>query len=117
MMASGLLWYDDDKHRTLASKVAEAAQRYRERVGYEPTTCQLNPTLIPATTNAKSHRGRGQAADATPISLRLEPNEHLSPNYFYVGVLAGERPKRAMGAKLLQRRKPRAAPAHVEVTH
>jgi hypothetical protein len=114
MMASGLLWYDDDKHRPLASKVAEAAQRYRERVGYEPTTCQLNPTLIPASTNVKSHRGRKLGADAPAISLRLEPNEHLSPNYFYVGVLAGERPKRAIGPKLLQRRKPRAAPTRLE---
>jgi hypothetical protein len=113
MMASGLLWYDDDKHRSLASKVAEAAQRYRERVGYEPTTCQLNPTLIPAATATKSHRGRKLSADAGMISLRLEPNEHLRPNYFYVGVLAGERLRRAIGPKSPQRRKPRAAPSSV----
>jgi hypothetical protein len=116
MMASGLLWYDDDKHRSLASKVAEAAQRYRERVGYEPTTCQLNPTLIPVSTNPKSPRSRKLSADMGVISLRLEPNEHLSPNYFYVGVLAGERLRRAIGPKSPQRRKPRAVPEHVGTT-
>jgi hypothetical protein len=110
MMASGLLWYDDDKHRSLASKVAEAAQRYRERVGYEPTTCQLNPTLLPASTVSKSHRARQRSAEATAISLRLEPNEHLSPNYFYVGVLAGERLKRATEPKPPQRRKSKGLP-------
>jgi hypothetical protein len=114
MMASGLLWYDDDKHRSLASKVAEAAQRYRERVGYEPTTCQLNPTLIPASTSTRPQRGRKLGAEAPAISLRLEPNEHLSPNYFYVGVLAGERPKRAIEPKLLQRRKSRATHTRLE---
>jgi hypothetical protein len=111
MMASGLLWYDDDKHRSLASKVAEAAQRYRERVGYEPTTCQLNPTLIPAPTNAKPQRSRHRDADAKAISLRLEPNEHLSPNYFYVGVLADERPRRAVEPKAPRVTSPKASHA------
>jgi hypothetical protein len=114
MMASGLLWYDDDKHRSLASKVAEAAQRYRERVGYEPTTCQLNPTLIPVSTNAKSHRGRKLGAEAPAISLRLEPNEHLSLNYFYVGVLDGERLRRAVEPTSPRRRRVRVAPSQVE---
>jgi hypothetical protein len=113
MMASGLLWYDDDKHRSLASKLAEAAQRYRERVGYEPTTCQLNPMLIPASTDAKSHRARHKDMDAPAVSLRLEPNEHLCPYYFYVGVLAGERPKRAVASKPPQRRKPKT-PSRLE---
>ena len=95
MMASGLLWYDDDIRRPLALKVAEAAQRYRERVGYEPTTCQLNPALIPAPTSAAPRRSR-KGADLPTIALRLEANEHLRPHYFYVGVLEGERLKRAV---------------------
>jgi hypothetical protein len=102
MMVSGLLWYDDDTHRSLAIKVAEAAQRYRERVGYEPTTCQLNPSLIPASTVAGPRRARRKEEPA--ISLRLEPNEHLRPHYFYVGVLAGERLKRAIDPRSPRRK-------------
>jgi len=96
MMVSGLLWYDDDTHRPLAQKVAEAAERYRERVGYEPTTCQLNPALMPVVAKTKPKRSAPKSPSAFPIPLRLEPNEHLRPNYFYVGVLAGERLKRAV---------------------
>jgi hypothetical protein len=111
MMVSGLLWYDDDTHRSLATKVAEAAERYRERVGYEPTTCQLNPSLIPGPSGTRSQRARRK--DEPAISLRLEPNEHLRPHYFYVGVLAGERLKRAVDHRS-PRRKSRTSEARPE---
>ena len=95
-MISGLLWYDDDTHRPLAEKIGEAAQRYRERVGYEPTTCQLHPSHIPSAAANKSKRGK---TTMLPLPLRLQPNEHLRPNYFYVGVLDGERLRRAVNRR------------------
>jgi hypothetical protein len=113
MMVSGLLWYDDDTHHPLAQKVAEAAQRYRERVGYEPTTCQLNPALIPGSTQSKPQRAARKSGAAAVIPLRLEPNEHLRPNYFYVGVLAGERLKRAVDQRAAHHRR---AVARADVT-
>lgn len=114
MMVSGLLWYDDDTHHPLAQKVAEAAQRYRERVGYEPTTCQLNPALIPASTQSKSQRAGRKGSTAAVIPLRLEPNEHLRPNYFYIGVLAGERLKRAVDQRAAHHRRAVAGAAAIE---
>jgi hypothetical protein len=105
MMVSGLLWYDDDTHHPLAQKVAEAAQRYRERVGFEPTTCQLNPALMPSATQSKSQRANRKGASAAVIPLRLEPNEHLRPNYFYVGVMAGERLRRAVDQRATHQRR------------
>jgi hypothetical protein len=105
MMVSGLLWYDDDTHHPLAQKVAEAAQRYRERVGFEPTTCQLNPALMPSATQSKSQRANRKGASAAVIPLRLEPNEHLRPNYFYVGVMAGERLRRAVDQRAAHQRR------------
>ncbi|MGZ3676227.1 MAG: hypothetical protein ACXVCO_18135, partial [Ktedonobacterales bacterium] len=107
MIASGLLWYDDDAHRPLALKLAEAAQRYRERVGYEPTTCQLNPSQAPVATpsdtatdatpkRVSARRGsRKAAANLPPITLALIPDAGLRPNYFFVGVAEGEPLKRA----------------------
>jgi hypothetical protein len=114
MMVSGLLWYDDDTHHPLAQKVAEAAQRYRERVGYEPTTCQLNPSLIPASTQSKPQRTGRKSSTAAVIPLRLEPNEHLRPNYFYIGVLAGERLKRAVDQRATHHSKAVAGDAEIE---
>src|SRR5579872_6364921 len=103
MIATGLLWYDDDTHRSLAQKLADAADRYRERIGFEPTTCQLNPALIPAAPTAvaageKPHRARARPRTPEPaIALRLIPDEHLRPNYFFVGVEVGEPALRTPG--------------------
>src|SRR5260370_31285439 len=102
MMISGILWYDDDTHRPLAEKIAEAAQRYRERIGYEPTTCELNAAQAAAPRPAKAGARRAARTNANvltaqPPALRLVPTEHLRPNYFFVGVSEGERLKRPIG--------------------
>src|SRR5262245_27729174 len=100
MMVSGILWYDDDAHRTLDEKIAEAAQRYRERLGFEPTSCELNAAQAAAPTPAKT-AARRSAKRAAPIvpthNLCLIPTERLRPNYFLVGYAEGEKPRRVPG--------------------
>jgi len=39
----GLLWYDADKKRSMKAKIAQAAQRYREKFGRFPNVCYINP--------------------------------------------------------------------------
>ncbi|HBY92535.1 MAG: hypothetical protein M5U01_10480 [Ardenticatenaceae bacterium] len=43
-MQIGLLWFDDDKQRPAAEKIAQAARRYREKFGRAPTVCFVNPS-------------------------------------------------------------------------
>lgn len=99
MIANGLLWYDDDTRRPLALKIAEAVDRYRERVGYEPTTCELSPAQAPealAATQPPARRTRKR--DALPrVTLHVEPNNHLKPNYILVGIVEGETPRAVRG--------------------
>lgn len=101
MIATGLLWYDDDTRRPLAVKIAEATQRFRERVGYEPTTCQLHPALAEQATSDRERPKRQSRKTpeipAPDLSVRLEPNDTLRPNYFFVGVEAGDKLKRVRG--------------------
>jgi hypothetical protein len=100
MIASGLLWYDDDTHRHVALKIAEAAERYRERVGFEPTTCELNPAQAAEAAPTKVDSAAGKTrkrSTVPPVTLRLESNEHLKPNYFLVGVAEGDALKRVSG--------------------
>ena len=88
MVMAGLLWYDDDNRRPVAAKVIEAVERYRERVGFEPTVCQLAPaqlTALAAATASRSKRAHTPVIEL-PRALRLEPDEHLHPNYFMLGV-------------------------------
>src|SRR5258708_4146260 len=94
MIETGLLWYDDDSRRPVAVKIAEAAQRYRERVGLEPTTCQLNPAQAPTPAAEQPRRKRKDAQAALSIGLRLVPPPTLRPKYFFVGLAGGEPAKR-----------------------
>lgn len=41
-MQSGMLWYDGDKQKTLAKKVAEAALYFRKKYGRTPDMCLIN---------------------------------------------------------------------------
>src|SRR5262245_56528982 len=100
MMVSGILWYDDDAKRTLDEKIAEAAQRYRERIGLEPTSCELNAAqaAAPRLAKASARHSTKQAEPAVPAhNLSLIPTEHLRPNYFLVGLAEGEQPRRVPG--------------------
>src|SRR5690348_5633203 len=88
MVMAGLLWYDDDARRPLAAKIIEATERYRDRVGLAPTVCQLPPQQLKALTEAPtSHRKRARTpVIELPRKLRLDPDEHLHPNTFLLGM-------------------------------
>lgn len=42
-MQVGLLWFDDDKKRTLEEKVQRAVAHYFQKFGQRPSVCYLNP--------------------------------------------------------------------------
>jgi hypothetical protein len=41
-MKIGMLWFDDDPKRDLATKIQQASDYYRGKYGHKPTTCHLN---------------------------------------------------------------------------
>jgi len=45
-MEVGLLWFDNDKKRTLEEKVLRAARHYTEKFGQVPTVCFLHPNAL-----------------------------------------------------------------------
>ncbi len=45
-MKQGLVWYDGDPKKTLDAKMTEAAKRYKEKYGSEPTVCYVNPSHL-----------------------------------------------------------------------
>ncbi len=98
----GLLWFDDDNRRPIQQKIAEAAQRYRERVGFEPTICQLNPaqataleaSVSQATTRTK--RAPALPAPTLPATLRLVPSTLIQPHCYLIGIAEGDQPRAAV---------------------
>ena len=43
-MKTGLLWYDDNPHRTLQKKIARAAARHTQKYGHVPNVCYIHPS-------------------------------------------------------------------------
>jgi hypothetical protein len=67
-----LVWYDNDRKRTLESKVTQAAERYTERFGTAPQIVLLNPAQA------------GEVEMVAGIPVRTTPI--VLPNHLYVGV-------------------------------
>jgi hypothetical protein len=90
MKTTGLLWFDDDPRRTVIAKIAEAVERYRERIGFEPTVCEVNPAQMPSAAPEPQKRQRRSKTPTPPVAtlpkgLQLVPSEQVHPNYFMLG--------------------------------
>lgn len=63
-----LLWYDDSK-KSVATKVAEGAQAFRDRFGYPPVVVVMNER------------------DLTPVGdLDVRSEGYIRPNNFWFGI-------------------------------
>ena len=72
-MDIGMLWYDDDRQRTLDQKVARAVEYYASKYGSRPNLCHVNPGMLPA--------GATIAA-----GVRVMPARMVMANHFWLGV-------------------------------
>jgi hypothetical protein len=73
-METGLLWYDDSQ-ADFASKVQDAAQRYRQKFGRSPDRCYVNPASLP---------GNGEKVSLKGIKVVTSPT--IQPHHFWVGI-------------------------------
>jgi hypothetical protein len=72
-MDIGMLWFDDDKKRTLAEKVTRAADYYRAKYDLQPTVCYVHPSTL---VDAKTPRVG---------AITLLPNRTIIKNHFWLG--------------------------------
>jgi hypothetical protein len=72
-MDTGMLWYDDDRQRSLEDKVRRAADYYRRKYGRAPNLCLLNPQSL-----------NGGPDAVNTIELQTAPN--ILPHHFWIGV-------------------------------
>ncbi len=45
-MQAGMMWFDNDKEKSLAEKVKNAADYYRKKYGRTPDLCMVNPAML-----------------------------------------------------------------------
>lgn len=74
-MNEGLLWFDADKKRDLAEKVARAAERYRVKLGVQPNLCYVHASAMNGIEEVDG--------------VRLVPAATVSKNYFLVSIEEG----------------------------
>ncbi len=72
-MKVGLLWFDDDKGRSLPEKVARAAAYYEQKYRAAPTVCYVHPSAL-----------EGVELQANGVEVRAAPT--VLPNHFWIGV-------------------------------
>jgi hypothetical protein len=85
-----LLWFDDDIKRPLQQKILDGVERYRERLGYEPTEVHLNPAQAKALEEAMQAPNKRRSKSSVPplpeLRLRLLPTESMRPHHFLIGI-------------------------------
>ena len=61
-------WYDPDKKKTVAEKLAAAIRRYEAKWGHAPAVALVNPAEV-----------------IELDGLDVQPAAHVAPNTYYVG--------------------------------
>jgi hypothetical protein len=69
-----MLWYDDDKVRTLTQKIERAAAYYRAKYGRAATECYVNPVML------------GAGSPESVSGVRLVSSRTVIKNHFWLGV-------------------------------
>jgi hypothetical protein len=76
-MEIGLLWFDDNKDKSLATKVYEAAAAYRAKprfAGKTPNVCYVHPSTLP------------EVQETHLNGMRIVAASTVAPHHLFVGV-------------------------------
>ncbi|MGQ9597958.1 MAG: hypothetical protein ACUVWZ_00915 [Anaerolineae bacterium] len=90
-MEVGLLWYDNDPHRTLEDKVGRAAQRYHEKFGQWPNTCYVHPTALGGSATPDLYVVR--LVQNPKAFIRVRPATNVLIHHLWLGISAENVPE------------------------
>ena len=71
-MNVGMLWLDDDRHRSLEEKVSRAVEYYQEKYGRMPEMCLVNKGML--------------AAEKVVGNVNVQPIANVLPHHFWLGM-------------------------------
>jgi len=71
-MIEGLLWFNRDPKKDLATKVEEAAVRYQHKFGQRPNVCYVHTSMVDSQIQVDG--------------VRVVPRKNTLVNHFHVGV-------------------------------
>lgn len=76
-MKIGMLWFNSDPEKTVAEKVAEAAEYYLDKYKTEANCCCVHPSMIPE---------EGVTVDG----IAIKTSKKVIPNHFWMGKINGQ---------------------------
>jgi hypothetical protein len=79
LMTTGLLWFDDNAKVPLATKIENAARRYRERFGRSPNVCYVHPNTLAGEPLVEG-------------AVKVVELASVQPNHFWIGVQRAKGP-------------------------
>lgn len=77
MIQNGLLWFDDNKSRSVGDKIERAVQRYFQKYGCDPDVCYVHPLTL-------GDSGLNQVGNTKVLSAKS-----VLPYHFWLGVQNG----------------------------
>ena len=75
-MNVGMLWYDNDLHTALTTKVNRAADYYRKKYGVNPDLCLVHPSML---------GNRPDLVDGRAGKVTVCPNRAILPGHLWIG--------------------------------
>ncbi len=85
-MNVGMLWFDNDPHTSLISKVQQAVEYYRRKYGREPNLCLVHPTMLQEEQRLLSQSGKQ--------GIVIRPYRAVLPSHFWIGIEEEEQAQR-----------------------
>jgi hypothetical protein len=75
-MNVGMLWFDNDPHTALFSKVRHAADYYLQKYGHFPNMCLVHPSML------GEHSG---LVEGFCGKVAVRPNRVILPGHLWIG--------------------------------
>lgn len=71
-MNVGMLWFDNDPHTPLLTKVQRAVEYYRRKYGREPNLCLVHPGMC--------------LSQLSSGGITIRPYRYVLPHHFWIGL-------------------------------
>ena len=70
-MQSGMMWFDDDKNRSIEEKIGNAIDYYHQKYGIVPTQCCVSAKSI--------------QEEFLVNEVSVKPRKFIRPQHFWIG--------------------------------
>ena len=89
-MDVGMLWFDNDTHTDLPSKIDNAAEYYLNKYGIQPNVCFVHPSMTPEEVKVAIGENGKKAPKPKIIftsgNIEVRTSKSMLPNHLWIGI-------------------------------